>query len=231
MPDPATPRPSKEDAGAPRTGAPASSRSGQRRRRGGAKPRRLIDTKGPSHDASIEDVRLTVGVIVGTHGVAGEMRMSLLTDTPDNLLDIREVYLGDSESPVRLESVRFHGDGALIKVTGVDSPEEGQQLRGTPVRIVGSDAMPLEENEYFLYQLIGLRARSQDGEHLGVVVDIIETGANDVLVIAPEGSRASRSPVNELLIPHHRTYVHDVDPSGGTITVSRPVYADEVDEG
>ena len=190
----------------------------------------MIDTKGPTHDASIGDVRLTVGVIVGTHGVAGELRMTLLTDTPDNLVDIRQVYLGDSESPVAMESLRFHGEGALVKVAGVDSPEEGQQLRGTPVRIAGDDAMPLEEDEYFLYQLIGLKARTQEGGDLGVVVDIIETGANDVLVIAPEGSRASRSPADELLIPHHRSYVHNVDPSGGTITVSRPVYSDEMDE-
>ncbi len=157
--------------------------------------------------------------------------MTLLTDTPEHLQEIERVYLGESDATVAMESVRFHGNGALIRIAGVDTPERAQELRGTPVRIDGRDAVPLGEGETFLYQLIGLRARSKDGEDLGVVVDIIETGANDVLVIAPEGSPASRSPASELLIPHHRQYVHDVDPAGGTITVSRPVYSDEAKEG
>lgn len=189
----------------------------------------MIDTRGPDPAAPVEAVRLTVGVIVGTHGVRGEMRMSLLTDTPDNLLEISQVYLGDSDTPVKLENVRFHGEGALITIAGITSPEAASELRGTPVRIAGTDARPLEEGEYFIYQLIGLRASTPEGEELGVVVDLIETGAHDVLVIAPEGRAASRSPANEILIPHHETYVHDVNPQAGRIVVSKPVYSDEVD--
>lgn len=230
MPDSSGQRKPEKRAGAPQSGAPASSRT-PRRRRGAPKPRRLIDTKGPEHTADVEDVRLTVGVIMGSHGVSGEMRMSLLTDTPDHLQDIDQVYLGDSETPVALDGVRFHGEGALISIDGVETPEDAKALRGTPVRIAGADARPLEEGEYFIYQLIGLKASTPDGEELGVVVDLIETGAHDVLVIAPEGSRASRSPANELLIPHQESYVHDVDPAAGTITVSKPVYSDEVENG
>lgn len=230
MPDSSRPRKPKDNAGVPNRGAPASSRS-PRRRRGAPKPRRLIDTKGPDYTQPVEEVRLTVGVIVGTHGVSGEMRMSLLTDAPDHLLDIRQVYLGDSDTPVALEGVRFHGEGALIFIEGIRTPEEAKELRGTPIRIAGSDARPLEEGEFFIYQLIGLKATTPDGEELGVVVDLIETGAHDVLVIAPEGSRASRSPADDLLIPHHEAYVHDVDPQAGTITVSKPVYTNEIDNG
>ena len=227
MPESPKARKPSGEAGAPKSGAPASSRPGQRRR-GAPKPRRLIDTKGPDPNASIEDVRLTVGVIVGTHGVRGEMRMTLLTDAPDHLLEIDEVYLGDSDTPTVLDGVRFHGEGALILLAGMETPEDAKALKGTPVRIAGTDARPLEEDEYFLFQLIGLRASTPEGDELGVVVDLIETGAHDVLVIAPEGTRASRSPANELLIPNHRTYVHEIDPEAGTIIVSKPVYSDEV---
>jgi 16S rRNA processing protein RimM len=191
----------------------------------------MIDTAGPDPDAAIEDVRLTVGVIVGSHGVKGEVRMSLLTDDPENLREIERVWLGDSDEPVALEGIRFHGDGALIFLQGVESPEEAKALRGTPVRIAGADATPLEPDEYFYFQLIGLKAMTPEGERLGDVVDIIETGAHDVLVIAPEGSAASRSPANELLIPHHRSYVLDVDPAAGTITVVRPVFTGEAGTG
>lgn len=228
MPDPSRQRKSETNAGSSQPGVPASSRP-PRRRRGTSKPRRLIDTSGPDSAAPVEDVRLTVGVIVGSHGISGEMRMSLQTDTPEHLLDIEQVYLGDSDTPVSLDGLRFHGEGALIVVAGIETPEDAKAMRGTPVRIAGSDAQPLEEGEYFYYQLIGLKASTRQGEELGVVVDIIETGAHDVLVIAPEGSRASRSPANELLIPHQETYVHDVDPQAGTIIVSKPVYSDEVE--
>lgn len=231
MPESSNSRKPESEAGAPKAGAPASSRFGQRRRRGAPKPRRLIDTKGPVPNAAIDEVRLTVGVIVGTHGVSGEMRMMLLTDTPDHLLELDEVFLGDNETPTVLDGVRFHGKGALILLEGVETPEAARELKGTPVRIAGADARPLEEDEFFLYQLIGLRASTPEGEELGVVVDLIETGAHDVLVIAPETSRASRSPADELLVPHHRSYVHEIDPEAGTIVVSKPVYTDEVDKG
>ncbi len=170
---------------------------------------------------------MTVGVILGSHGVQGELRMSLLTDHPDSLLDLDHVYLGDSDEPTALDGVRFHGDGALIFLDGIETPEAAKDLRGTPVRIDGADARPLEAGEYFYYQLVGLKASTPEGEHLGEVVDIIETGAHDVLVIAPEDSRASRSPAGELLIPHHSSYVLDVDPEAGTITVVKPVYTGE----
>ncbi len=204
----------------------ASSRPGGRRR-GAAKPKRLIDTVGPDPNDAIEDIRLTVGVILGAHGVQGEVKMLLHTDHPDSLLDIEQVYLGDSDEPTALEGIRFHGDGALIFLGGVETPEQAKALRGTPVRIAGADARPLEPGEHFYYQLIGLKASTPEGESLGEVIDIIETGAHDVLVIAPEGSRASRSPAGELLIPHHSSYVLDVDPAAGTITVVKPVYTGE----
>ncbi len=226
MPDPERPQRSR-NAGDPARGSSASSRPSGRRR-GNPKPKRLIDTAGPDPSADVADVRLTVGVIVGSHGIQGELRMSLQTDDPDNLLDVEQVYLGDSDEPVALDGIRFHGEGALILLAVVETPEEAKALRGTPVRIAGADARPLEPGEHFFYQLIGLKARTPEGEPLGEVVDIIETGAHDVFVIAPEGSRASRSPVGELLIPHHASYVLDVDPDAGTITVVKPVYSDEV---
>lgn len=226
MPDPDRTQRTR-DAGDPGRGASASSRPGGRRR-GRPKPKRLIDTTGPEPSANVADIRLTVGVIQGAHGVQGEIKMSLMTDDPDNLLDIEQVYLGDRDEAVALDGIRFHGEGALIFLDGIETPEAAKALRGTPVRIAGSDARPLEEGEHFFYQLIGLKASTTAGEALGEVVDIIETGAHDVLVIAPEGSRASRSPAGELLIPFHDSYVVDVDPDAGTITVVKPVFSDEV---
>lgn len=199
----------------------------QRPPRRRSKPRRLIDTVGPDPSDPIENVRLTVGRLGGPHGVHGEIRMVLLTDVPEHLLELDHVYLGNADTPTALENLRFHGDVALLSLNGVTTPEEARKLGGLAVRIAGTDARPLEEGEYFLYQLIGLRAITRDGDDIGVVVDLIETGASDVLVIAREGS-GSRSPgKDDILVPNHPVYVHEITPEDGVIVITLPVYPED----
>lgn len=191
----------------PKAGAP-------RQRKG---PRSLIETAGPDPDDALSSIKLTIGVIGGTHGVNGELKLKLLTDHPEHLPTIRTVYLGDSDEPTAVQGFRFHGDQGLILLDGVDNPEDGKRLGGLKVRILGSDAAPLEEGEYFLFQLIGLKAETESGEPIGVVTDLLETGANDVLVIQPESG-------DELLVPNHPEYVRDILPEEGRIVIVPPVY-------
>ena len=227
MPDSSKPDSDKDRAGALDAESPASSHPRRRSRRRISRSRRLIDTRGPDPGDAIEDVRLTVGRIGGPHGVNGEMRMTLLTDAPDRLLEIEHVYLGNSDTPVSLDSVRFHGDAALFFLEGVETPEDARKLGGLDVKIAGTDAKPLEEGEYFLYQLIGLRAITPEGDDIGVVVDLMETGANDVLVIAPDGGSSDTTKREDILIPNHPVYVHEITPEEGVIVVTKPVYSDE----
>lgn len=154
--------------------------------------------------------------------------MALLTDVPDHLLELDHVYLGNSDEPVSLESVRFHGDLALVSFNGVNTPEDARKLGGLVVKIDGSDAKPLEEGEYFIYQLIGLRAITPEGDDIGVVVDLMETGANDVLVVAPDAGGSAPNSAADLLIPNHPVYVHEINPAEGVIVVTKPVYPEDV---
>jgi 16S rRNA processing protein RimM len=156
-------------------------------------------------------------VIGGTHGLRGEMKLKLLTDHPEHLTTINKVYLGDGDQPTSLEGVRFHGDLALIKLEGVDTPEQAKPLGGLKVRIAGTDAKPLEEGEYFLFQLIGLQAVTQSGDVVGEVTDLLETGANDVLVI-------TRAAGDDLLVPNHPRFVLEIRPDLGRIVIDPPVY-------
>jgi 16S rRNA processing protein RimM len=193
----------------PRTQAP-------RQRRG---PRSLAETAGPAPAADLSDVKLTVGVIAGTHGVQGELKLKLLTDHPEHLPTIREVFLGESDEPTEVRGFRFQGDQGLILLAGTETPEEGKKLGGLKVRIRGTDAVPLKEGEYFLFQLIGLQAENLAGDVLGEVVDLIETGAHDVLVITtPDGT--------EMLVPNHPSYVLDILPGEGRILIQPLVYRD-----
>ena len=160
---------------------------------------------------------MAVGVVVGTHGLHGELKLRLSTDDPDRLTEIKWVYVGDDEDRRRLQGVRFHAGFALLKIAGVRNPEEANALRGEKVRIAGKDARPLDEGEFFFYQLVGLVAYDQAEIELGTVVDIIETGTNDVFVIQSETG-------DEMLVPNHPDFVPVIEPDKGRLTVIPPVY-------
>lgn len=185
------------------------------RKRTGAKP--LIETQGPQPDAALDDVRLTIGMIGAPHGVHGEVKLKLLTDQPKHLTSLTSVFLGESTTATTIRGLRFHQSGALLALEGYDSPEEVRALGGLSVRIAGSDARPLEPGEYFLFQLIGLKVERPNGEALGTVVDLMETGSHDVLVITPDAG-------SELLVPNHPEFVKVIDPENGRIVIEPPVY-------
>jgi 16S rRNA processing protein RimM len=107
----------------------------------------------------------------------------------------------------------------LIRLAGIDNPEDGKRLGGLKVRIRGTDAAPLAEGEYFLFQLIGLKAELPSGEPLGEISDLIETGAHDVLVLTTTAG-------TEMLVPNHPQFVLDIQPAEGRIVIQPPVYQD-----
>ncbi|HET7092741.1 MAG TPA: ribosome maturation factor RimM [Thermomicrobiales bacterium] len=185
---------------------------------GPRKQARLLDTAGPEPGTPPAQTRLAIGVIVGSHGVRGEAKLRLFTDEPEHLRAIKRIWLGDEPNPRRLLGVRFQNDVALIRVQGITTPEAVAELRGETVRIAGADARPLAPGELFLYQLIGLDAFDEAGAPVGRVTDIIETGANDVLVIAPPDGGP------DILLPNHPETVLDVRPGEGRMTVRRLVY-------
>lgn len=182
--------------------------------------RSLAETRGPDPATPLADVLLTIGRIAGTHGVDGDLKMRLLTDHPEHVLTLKQVYLGESREPVRLRDARLQPPIAIIHLEGVNTPEDGKALGGLPVRIPATDAKPLEEGEYFLFQLVGLQAVNGEGAHLGAVTDLMETGAHDVFVITPEGAGAG----DQLLVPNHPQYVLRIAPEEGLIVIEPPVY-------
>ncbi len=159
---------------------------------------------------------MTIGTILAPHGVRGEFKVRLQSDDPEHLLTIKRVYLGDETAPRTVLGVRLHVGNALMRLQGISTPESVERLRDTPLRIRGADARPLAADEYFLYQVIGLDVFDEEGNRLGRVADLMETGANDVLVIAPEDGGA------DVLLPSHPDVVVAMDPSAGRIIV-RPL--------
>lgn len=155
---------------------------------------------------------LVIGQVGKPHGVRGDIRVSPHTDNPQRFAWLDKVYIGDVDPrPVRVEEVRFHKSWVLLKLEGYDDRTAAASLRGELLQVPMDQAIPLEENEYFLFELIGMFVFSDAGEELGELVQVIETGANNVFVI--KGSRG------ELLIPDTAEVVVDIDFEGHRMTV------------
>ena len=164
-----------------------------------------------SVEPSAEPSFLIIGRIQKPHSVRGEVKVMPHTDFPERFTWLETVYVGDDPMPVAVESVRFHGDVVLLKLVGYDSREAAQALRGQWLQVPESEAVPLEEGEYYLYQLEGLQVFSDEGEALGELVQVMETGANNVFVVRGESG--------ELLLPDTDEVVQEIDFENGRMIV------------
>ncbi len=186
--------------------------------------RPLAETAGPEPDAPLRDVRLAIGSIGSPHGTEGELRLRLSTDDPEHLRRIKHVYVGEERAPRTLLSLRFHQGLGLVRLSGVNSPDDARALLGQTVRISGKDARPLKPGEFYFYQVIGLTAYDEAGTVLGTVTDIMETGANDVFVVTPpDGTK-------EQLFPNIPSVVLDINSIERRMTIRPLVYWDSPTE-
>jgi 16S rRNA processing protein RimM len=167
---------------------------------------------------ALEPPYLAVGRIVGAHGVRGELKVEILTELPERFGLLERVFIGpEDQEPVPwvLEGYRLHKGRALLKLKGCDDRTRAEILRWQLVQIPLQEALPLEEGAYYEYQILGLAVWTAAGEHLGAVVEIIATGANDVYVIDRDGKP-------DLLIPAIEEVIHEVDLDAGRMVITIP---------
>lgn len=129
---------------------------------------------------------ITIGTAVKPFGVKGEMKIEPMTDFPRRFKDLGRVYLvspAGKEIVCNVKSVRYAGEVPLLLFDGYESPEKAMELNGWLVKVPEEDAVPLPEGQYYWYELIGMEVLSESGEKLGTIVDIFETGSNDVYVM------------------------------------------------
>ena len=149
---------------------------------------------------------LRVGVISSTHGVRGEVKVYPTTDDVNRFKKLKTVILdtGREQMTLSIESVKFFKNMVILKFDGVDTMNEVEGWRQKDLLITRDQAIPLEEDEFFITDLIGLNVVTDEGETLGTLTDVMETGANDVYCVkTPEGK--------ELLLPAIRDCILDVD--------------------
>ncbi len=173
-------------------------------------PRQSRDEEATS--GSSEPEFLVVGKIVRPHGVRGEIGMKLMTDHPEHLLQVETLYVGKEHRPYSVKRMRRHQTGMIIHFDSFTDRDMAEVLREQLVHVHIDDAVPLEEGEYYLFQVEGIEVVTEEGESLGHLSGLLETGANDVYIVTtPEGG--------ELLLPVIPDVIKNVNVPDGVMTV------------
>lgn len=142
----------------------------------------------------------------------GEVRVELHTDDANRFRELASVHIGDpSAKPTGIRGAREHQGIVLLTFEGIDDRDAAETLRNQWLYIPVEDAAPLAEGEYFLYQLEGLAVHDTEGRALGKLVEVMETGANNVFVV--------RGPLGDILLPDIPDVVSDIDFDAGRMTV------------
>lgn len=159
---------------------------------------------------------VAVGTITRPHGVRGEVRVMPVDTDVDRLLELSAVYCSPPKGGERRRFVvvraRPDRGAALMTLGGVDTRDAAEGLRGWLVEIPGAWVKPLPPDRYYVFELVGCRVETVAGEHLGEVVDVLATGANDVYVVEDDRGR-------QVLIPAVRAMVKEVDVAAGRIVI------------
>ncbi len=158
--------------------------------------------------------RFQVGVITRTHGVAGEVKVYPTTDDIRRFKKLKKVILdtGKGDMELTVAQARFQNNIVILKFKEFSDINEVEPFRGKSLYVTRENAVPLGEDEYFIADLIGMRVVSVDGEDLGILSDVMLTGANDVYVVEDQDG-------GELLLPVIDECVREVDLDKGVVTV------------
>ena len=159
------------------------------------------------------DDLLQVGVITTTHGLKGEVKVFPTTDEKERFKELKQVILdtGTGKLDLEIESVRFFKNLVILKFKGINDINDVEPYRKKSLYVTRENAVQLKENEYFIADLIGLAVVEEDGEELGELCDVLQTGANDVYCVKKDDQ--------EILIPAIRECIRSVDIAAGKMTV------------
>ena len=160
----------------------------------------------------MEDL-LKVGVITTTHGIRGEVKVYPTTDA-DRFLDLEYVLLdtGREKRKLEIENVKYFKNLVILKFRGIDNINDIEMYKKRELWIPREEAQELEEDEYYIADLIGMDVVLEDGSKFGTLKDVMETGANDVYVVEQDGA-------SQLLLPAIKDCIRDIDMEQMVMTV------------
>ncbi len=158
--------------------------------------------------------RLQVGVISSTHGVRGEVKVFPTTDDVTRFKKLKEVILvtEKTEKILKIASVKFFKQFAILKFEGIDTLNDVEVYKGASLFVDRKHAVKLQKDEYFIADLIDLSVVDENGNELGTLIDVMQTGANDVYIVKNAEGK-------ELLFPAIKECILDIDFKAGKMTV------------
>ena len=146
--------------------------------------------------------------------------MDVFSNNPERLTELRRVYFNDDPNPQRVTGARFHARQLLLTFPDVTDRTAAEELRGTVVRVSGSQLRQLDEGEFYHYQIIGLSVYDEAGNQLGNLAEIIEAGEVDVYVVRDRAGK-------EQLFPALKEVVLEIDPAADRIVVRPQEWEEE----
>ena len=160
----------------------------------------------------MEDM-LRVGVFANTHGVRGEIKVFPTTDDAQRFKKLKKVNLDTGKEKMELEitSVRFFKNLVILKFKGIDNINDIEKYKGKDLLVTREQAVPLEEDEYFIYDIIGAKVVTEDGKDFGELKEVLQTGANDVYVVETTEGK-------EILLPVIDECILDIDIDNKIVT-------------
>ena len=162
--------------------------------------------------------KLEVGQIVNTFGIKGFVKIYPYVDDISRFDDLKYVYVKNKkfENELQIEEVKYQKNMVLIKFKGIETVEQAEKLKNSIVEIDRKDAIPLEEGQYFIADLLGLDVFLDTGEKLGVLEDIYNTGSSDIYVVKNELGKQFLLPyidevIKEINLEKERITVHIIE--------------------
>lgn len=158
--------------------------------------------------------KLEIGQIVNTFGIKGFVKIYPYVDDIQRFDDLKKVYIKTKkqETELEIEEVKYQKNMVLAKFKGIETVEQAELLRNAYVEIDRKDAIPLEEGQYFIADLLGLEVFLDTGEKLGILDDIFNTGSNDIYVVKNELGK-------QFLLPYIDDVIKNIDIENKRITV------------
>ncbi|ALO45903.1 ribosome maturation factor RimM [Pseudohongiella spirulinae] len=167
----------------------------------------------------MSDSRVCLGRVGAPYGIKGWVKLISFTEPRENLLDYRhlQVMLQGREQMLELDAAKPHGKGLIGHFVTYDTPEAVRELTNLELYVDSTELPVLGESDYYWHQLVGLKVYTVQGELLGRISKMLETGANDVMVVDPDTGSVDK---NQRLIPWlPERVVTGVDLTAGTIEV------------
>ena len=162
----------------------------------------------------VEEKMLEIGQIVNTFGIKGMVKIVPYTDDIKRFDKLKEIYvvLKNKKIKYEVEEVKYHKNLVIAKLKGIDKMENAEMLKQGSVQIERKDAVKLEKDTYFIIDLIGAKVVTDEQVELGKLVDVFNTGSNDIYVVKDELGK-------QTLLPAISDVIKNVDIENKVITV------------